>query len=342
MYDPLAGTYKYKYKYNGKELQETGMYDYGWRMYMQDIARWNGIDQLAEKYGSFSPYAYVMNNPISFIDPDGRDINPISGGWQFTGNDIKLIFSYFNNGGDFGNMTSQLDGFGNNFGNGAISSFWNSFNGGNTFGGVNVNNGYLSWWTNGAAANGNSIQGLDGHRTRINQGGFNSFMDNWNSQTQFTQSNYNFNPYRESSGIFDNVDWNRTSKSMSGFAFGNGIKTQMMDYAVRTNYKSVAKTSSEIAWREVNTLGKGGAKYLKAVKGLGTLATAVSSTYTAYSTFDYYINQGGGDWRVGTKAGIDLVMTGIGFLGPVGFGVSATYFILNSTTSEFGGFGAIP
>ncbi|MBW8361446.1 MAG: hypothetical protein K0M56_04590 [Kaistella sp.] len=31
-----AGTF-FNYKYNGKELQETGMYDYGARMYMQDI-----------------------------------------------------------------------------------------------------------------------------------------------------------------------------------------------------------------------------------------------------------------------------------------------------------------
>ncbi|UEQ77225.1 hypothetical protein [Chryseobacterium arthrosphaerae] len=27
----------YSYKYNGKELQETGMYDYGARMYISDI-----------------------------------------------------------------------------------------------------------------------------------------------------------------------------------------------------------------------------------------------------------------------------------------------------------------
>ncbi|MCS4304939.1 hypothetical protein [Chryseobacterium sp. BIGb0232] len=32
------GTYK-NYKYNGKELQETGMDDYGARMYMSDIGR---------------------------------------------------------------------------------------------------------------------------------------------------------------------------------------------------------------------------------------------------------------------------------------------------------------
>ncbi|MET3047391.1 hypothetical protein [Flavobacterium covae] len=32
------------------------------------------IDPLAEKYPNISPYAYVANNPINAIDPDGRDI----------------------------------------------------------------------------------------------------------------------------------------------------------------------------------------------------------------------------------------------------------------------------
>jgi RHS repeat-associated protein len=65
------GSYKNN-KYNGKELQETGMYSYGWRDYMPDIARWNGIDQLAENYLSTSTYAYVANNPVSYSDVDGR------------------------------------------------------------------------------------------------------------------------------------------------------------------------------------------------------------------------------------------------------------------------------
>jgi len=67
----------YKYKYNGKELQDElglNMYDYGARNYDPALGRWMNMDNHAGSYTSYSPYNYVTNNPTNVIDPDGNDI----------------------------------------------------------------------------------------------------------------------------------------------------------------------------------------------------------------------------------------------------------------------------
>ncbi len=64
------------YKYNGKEFVEMhgyDTYDYGARGYYAAIGRFGTVDPLAEKYYWISPYAYCMNNPVKYVDLDGRD-----------------------------------------------------------------------------------------------------------------------------------------------------------------------------------------------------------------------------------------------------------------------------
>jgi RHS repeat-associated protein len=93
------GSKEQRYKYNGKELFsefKLEAEDYGARMYSPQIARWQRLDPMAVKYTSISPYVYVANNPLKFIDPDGEDIKPSK---AFTNSVFNPVFNdlYKNN-----------------------------------------------------------------------------------------------------------------------------------------------------------------------------------------------------------------------------------------------------
>lgn len=82
-YYPFGGVYAdagngasvQPYKLGGKELDRMhglDWYDFSARSYDATTMRWTAIDPLAEKFYHISPYTYCLNNPISYIDEDGK------------------------------------------------------------------------------------------------------------------------------------------------------------------------------------------------------------------------------------------------------------------------------
>ena len=67
-----------KYKYTGKPFDDEQMiekmYYHGARYYLPGIKRWKSVDPKLGKYASWSPYAYALNNPLKYKDPDGRAV----------------------------------------------------------------------------------------------------------------------------------------------------------------------------------------------------------------------------------------------------------------------------
>ena len=66
------------YLYQGKELQDglgLDLYDFHARQYDPLLGRMTSIDPLAASFDGMSPYAGMGNNPISYVDPDGRAIH---------------------------------------------------------------------------------------------------------------------------------------------------------------------------------------------------------------------------------------------------------------------------
>jgi len=62
------------YEFAGKEKDGPGLYYFGARYYDPELGRFLSVDPMAAKYPSLTPYQYAANNPLVFIDPDGREV----------------------------------------------------------------------------------------------------------------------------------------------------------------------------------------------------------------------------------------------------------------------------
>lgn len=108
-----------KYLYNGKEIidelnsfAEDGQYDFTARLYDPVTGRWSSIDP-ADQFYDITGYAGMGNNPVVYVDPDGRFIHIIVG--AVVGGVINLGIKAFT-----GKIKSWKDGFAA-FGIGALA-----------------------------------------------------------------------------------------------------------------------------------------------------------------------------------------------------------------------------
>ncbi len=76
-----SGIYYDNHKFTGKEEDGTGLYYYGARYYDKSLGRWISPDPASYPSDlrlndpqSFNPYVYCRNNPLKYVDPDGRRI----------------------------------------------------------------------------------------------------------------------------------------------------------------------------------------------------------------------------------------------------------------------------
>jgi RHS repeat-associated protein len=75
-----------KNKFIGLQLDDE--YGLNWlhtpfRSYDGLMSRWMVMDPLAEKYPNLAPYVYATNNPMRFIDQNGKEWYEINGAWQY-------------------------------------------------------------------------------------------------------------------------------------------------------------------------------------------------------------------------------------------------------------------
>nr|WP_277115530.1 RHS repeat-associated core domain-containing protein [Chryseobacterium sp.] len=306
----------YSYKYNGKELQETGMFDYGWRQYMPDLGRWNGMDQLSEIYASTSPFAYVANNPISMRDPDGRWMDA-NGHIDTSGNSnpfrdmaqsqMRMTQFMGRNPGEGGAGGYLNDSY--NFTGTQAFSMFNYFKNGGTMSGLSFGDTEVTWYTGTATQD----------AYRIGDDIFSDIKLGIIHKARIA----NYGPIDYGKLVEEGLNWiqnnPKTFTTTAGTVEGS---SQLVSWGLKKWNAASSISKSRIFAETISTRLPLSAKTLGVTsKGLNVLGKAVGGAGLVNTGYQ---------WSQGkisdTRAIADGIMGVVGFLGPWGAAASLVYF----------------
>jgi RHS repeat-associated protein len=72
----------YRFGFQGMEADDQvkgdgNSYDFGARMLDPRLGRWLSVDKYFSKYPNQSSFGFVLNCPIFYVDPDGKEVKPV-------------------------------------------------------------------------------------------------------------------------------------------------------------------------------------------------------------------------------------------------------------------------
>ena len=319
---------KYRFGFNGQEKENEisgndGDYlSFEYRVHDARLGKFLSVDPLFKDYPWNSTYAFAENRVIDGIDLEGLEWQPVNGSGENVATDADNINNYKWVGYDSeGNAPSGtvlnaslplLNIDGKKIGDRIFDTELESKKGTYSL---------------------HYDDGSDGFWSYVNKGEMPGMPTNGVLKSVKPKSN-------ATTEISNGVNAART---------GLDAQIEITEFAVRQNFKT-SNTFSKFQrlkanqqnFRRMRTLGNTGSTMLKVVKGVSLFGAVATSGITIVNTFDYYSRHGtNGSWQVAAKGIFDIGMTAVGFMGPIGFGISALYFLTDYSSDGFGGFGKI-
>lgn len=342
------------------------------RMYDPQMSLFLSVDayvQSPDNSQSFNRYAYCMNNPLKYIDPNGWSMTGAAYGTPTTGlcwGDMRYSEPVHTRS-DFSNAYHLLNqalygessiAFGSGYGAAfqAGVDFYQGISPGMIWSYSHLINNYINnpsalnrrdlmnagitdytyktWW---------SKEGLGGYQYTIsfNQGSFSYGNDNYN---------FGYKGYLDITiGGMDlsvkgakSTDLNKANLLAQIIGVPMGSISEGFEMAAKAYHNvPLLKANSGLSKAQyVSALTKEGVGMLKVTKLAGRACFAVSTSVEGYEMYNYY-KHCGQDYNVYYKGGLDIAMGVVGLLGPIGFGISMTYFVIDVATDSFNGWGKI-